>query len=131
MPFFIWNPVSFFRSVVLWQLRQPFRTDALSFAALMDWTLGVRPGMWFCAMSAGAAMWLAYRRSSRDAFGFVTSLTFVLLLFFATNKQAFCNYYFLVMGVACGAIALSNFGRRAGSRENHLFELSDQRRIAA
>jgi hypothetical protein len=29
------------------------------------------------------------------------STTLVYLVFFAMNKQAFCNYYFMVIGFAC------------------------------
>src|SRR5262249_32770251 len=62
LPFFLWNPVSFFRSVVLWQLRQPFRFDALSIPALIAHLDGVQLGMWFCALSTAVAAILSCRR---------------------------------------------------------------------
>jgi hypothetical protein len=106
-PFFLWDPVAIFRSVVLWQFRQPFRTDSLSYAALAARTIGVQPGIWLSLLVCGGVIWLAFQRSPRNAFGFAMSLSLVLLVFFAFSKQAFCNYYFLVIGATCTAIALS------------------------
>jgi hypothetical protein len=131
IPFIAWNPVSFVRSVVLWQLRQPFRPDALSVAALLDHTNGIRLGMWFCALATIGAMFFAYRKSPRSAFGFVLSLSFVLTVFFATNKQAFCNYYFLVVGLACGAGALSQSSANEAATEIVSPEAGLQTRLAA
>ena len=46
---------------------------------------------------------------SLAGFGFLPFLlqasTFTSLGFFAFNKQAFCNYYFFVIGAMCCAIA--------------------------
>jgi hypothetical protein len=106
LPFFLWNPISFFRSVVLWQMRQPFRRDALSIPALIDHLTNVRLGMWFCAAATCGAIALACRRVPKDAFGFSLAICFVLLCFFAANKQAFCNYYFMVIGVGAAAAAI-------------------------
>jgi hypothetical protein len=108
LPFILWNPIGFVRSVALWQLHQPFRSDALSFAVLMDQLTGVRPGLWLSVIAAAGAMGLVRRYAPRTAAGFALSLALVMVLFFATSKQAFCNYYFFVMACLCAAVAVSN-----------------------
>ncbi len=35
-------------------------------------------------------------------------MALVLLVFFAFNKQAFCNYYYFVIGALCTALAASS-----------------------
>jgi hypothetical protein len=37
--------------------------------------------------------------------GFAIATALCLGLFFAFSKQAFCNYYFLVVGIICCALA--------------------------
>jgi hypothetical protein len=111
LPFLLWNPESFVRSVVLWQFRQPFRTDSLSYAVILAHWLGVQPGVWLSLLSAGAATWLAWRGAPRNAHGFAAAFALVMLALFATSKQAFCNYYFLVIGAACAAVAVSEAKR--------------------
>ena len=68
---------------------------------------GIKVGIWLSLAAALGAMWLAWRKAPRDVFGFSLSLSLVLLVFFATSKQAFCNYYFLVIGSLCGTIAIA------------------------
>jgi hypothetical protein len=42
---------------------------------------------------------------ARSPAGFAGSMAFCLGMFFAFNKQAFCNYYYLVLGLLCCALA--------------------------
>ncbi len=130
-PFMLWSPTSFVRSVMLWQFRQPFRTDSLSYPALISRTIGGQPGVWISLLAAGSAIVLARQTKRRGVQPFASAFAFVMLVFFATSKQAFCNYYFMVIGAMCTAIAMSG--------DQHVAEMSlittdaetEFRRIAA
>jgi len=52
-------------------------------------------------------------RAPRSPAGFAAATAFTFILFFAFAKQAFCNYYFLVIGMLCAALAASD--RRASA----------------
>jgi len=89
----------------LWlQFHQPFRPDALSY---MVWFSPTNPAAWFwlpfalLLASLAACLILAYRKGT---ISFPLAASFCLLLFFCTNKQAFANYYYLVMAGVCIAI---------------------------
>jgi len=105
VPFFLWNPSAFVNSVVTLQFRQPFRRDALSFLAA--WTvIGLpQPSVTIAFGMAGLVSALAVWRLPRTAAGFSAALAATLLAFFAFNKQAFCNYYFFVIGALCVTLA--------------------------
>jgi hypothetical protein len=51
------------------------------------------------------AVALALRRCPRTPAGWALALAFVYLVFFAFNKQAFCNYYFFPLACLGAAIA--------------------------
>ena len=105
LPFFLWNPLEFWRSVVEWQFIQPFRKDALSFAALFNATTGNTFPSYLPFIASLACIALALWKSNRSPAGWAMSACLVYLVFFAMNKQAFCNYYFMVVGLACLAAA--------------------------
>ncbi len=108
IPFVLWDPAAFLRGVVQFQLAQPFRPDALAWpAALLRWT-GVRPPTWPAFAVAGAILLWACRRRLTVA-GALTAAAAAWLAFVILNKQAFCNYYCLAVGLLCAAVA-------AGSR---------------
>ncbi len=98
LPFFFWNPTAFWKSVVTLQFHQPFRPDALS--ALAWWTSqGHQPPssaipFAVAALTSGLAIW----RLPRTAAGFSAAIAATFFAFFGFNKQAFCNYYFFVVG---------------------------------
>jgi uncharacterized membrane protein len=108
LPFVLWSPTDFVSDVVLFQLRQPFRPDALSLPALVAWATGWRaPGVLALVAATGA---LACTRSRLDA-GSPQSLlplsaALVFMTFFLFAKQAFCNYYYFVGVLILGAAAL-------------------------
>jgi hypothetical protein len=54
-------------------------------------------------IAAGIAALLVSRRCPRTPAGFALGLGLILLAFFALNKQAFCNYYHLVIAAFCCA----------------------------
>jgi hypothetical protein len=67
------------------------------------------------------AIALALWRAPRTPAGFAAASALVFLVFFAFNKQAFTNYYSLVIGALCTAAAAARLPdvewlrRRAGA----------------
>ena len=109
LPFFLWNPAAFWKSVVLAQFAQPFRTEALSLPAW--WVVekkhpefDVLPGMLAGTLAAMVAV-LARRR--RGPAAFVTGSALVYAVFIALSKQSFCNYWWFVLGALCCGVAAS------------------------
>jgi len=67
----------------------------------------------FVAATVGAA--LAVWRGAHSPTGFAAGAALILFGFFAFNKQAFCNYYFLVIGACALGLAAARLSRRATS----------------
>jgi hypothetical protein len=106
VPFFAWNPHEFIRSIVLWQLVQPFRADALSYLVwIYNHDGGQKLPIWIPFLVVIPAIILVLRRCARSPAGFASAVTFISLTFFAFNKQAFCNYYYFVIGAALWSVA--------------------------
>src|SRR5262249_38396094 len=105
LPFALWNLRAFVESVILFQGRQPFRPDALSYVAWSARDGIARLPQWASFAMALVALGLSWWRAPRTPAGFAASAALVFLLFFAFAKQAFCNYYFMVLGIACCAVA--------------------------
>jgi len=106
VPFFVWNPHEFIRAVVQWQLVQPFRRDALSYLVwLYNHNGGAKAPMWTPFLIVIPAIIFAIKRCSHTPAGFAAAIAFIYLIFFAFNKQAFCNYYYFVIGAACWSVA--------------------------
>lgn len=107
VPFLLWNPAEFINSVLTFQVRQPYRPDALSFLvrAKLTW-------MWlpFAALLGAVALFTMMGRRRQILFPAAVSAS--LLLFFCLNKQAFANYYYLVLAGMC--IAAAGYCGRAG-----------------
>jgi hypothetical protein len=104
LPAFIWNVGG-----MLWYYI--FRPDALSYLALYANIFNQPPPQYIILSFAALAIsfFIVWRFASRDLTGFILSAAFCLLIFFAFNKQAFCNYYLLVIGAICGALACATF----------------------
>jgi hypothetical protein len=105
LPFVLWNPAAFWRSVVTLQFHQPFRPDALS---VLSWwaSRGHEPlpalvSFVVAAAASGLALW----RVPRTPAGFAMAIATTFFGFFAFNKQAFCNYYFFVAGSLYATVA--------------------------
>jgi hypothetical protein len=105
LPLFLIRPEPFLRSVVFLQFLQPFRPDALSFPAF--WVAqGAEPvAEYLVFIAAACAIAIACWRSPRTAAGFCGAVSLTYLAFFTFAKQAFCNYYYFVIGALCCAIA--------------------------
>jgi hypothetical protein len=108
VPWILADPDGFWHSVVALQFRQPFRPDALTVSALLS-SSGVSPFSASVAfMFALLGLVFVLLKSARSAAAMCVSVNFVYLVFFALNKQAFCNYYYFIIGSACvGAAAAS------------------------
>lgn len=111
-PFALWDMSAFLHSAVSLQFRQPWRTDALSFTVLLN-NLGMPRLPWLGFFTAGiAGVYVAWRRDTAPA-AIARNVALIYLAFFALSKQAFYNYYFLVLGILCCAMAASGWERRA------------------
>jgi hypothetical protein len=105
VPFLLWDPRAFVRGVVEFQIRQPFRTDALSWPAAVVSAGGPRLPSWPAFIVAAAVLFLTLRRTVTPAQAVLSAAT-TWIAFVAFNKQAFCNYYWLAVGLLCAAVAL-------------------------
>ncbi len=104
-PLAFWDLPAFLWNVGLSQWYQVFRLDALSYVAIYTRVFNQPPSQLIPFIALGVAFLVAWRYAWRSPAGFAAALAFGLGLFFAFNKQAFCNYYFLVIGVLCSALA--------------------------
>ncbi|WP_242343184.1 hypothetical protein [Anaeromyxobacter terrae] len=110
LPFAVWDAPALYRSIVAFQLEQPFRPDSLSWPALVVRGGGPILPAWPAALIAAATMALAAVRRPLSLERAVLAGAAAWLAFVVFSKQAFCNYYWLVVGLFCAAVAL-----RAGS----------------
>jgi hypothetical protein len=90
LPFALWNFSGLWQDLVLFHLKQPFRQDAVSLAVPFPWMLKVGP-----VLLLAFIVWVLLKAKASPV-TFVASYGVSLLLFVATNKQAFTNYYFLI-----------------------------------
>jgi hypothetical protein len=112
LPLALWDLRLFTRSVIVTQMIQPFRDDAISFPAAWVRLFGGRPIAWL-GFAVLAPAWILTLRFCRPSpAGLATGIALVFLSFFAFNKQAFGNYYVLVIGAACWAIAATDLAWR-------------------
>ena len=100
LPFALAAPADFVEDVVLFQLRQPFRAEALSLPALFYALSDIKlPGA-TAALGLALPVWYFARRKPGSlpsgTGGFLLLASLLFLGFFATAKQAFCNYYYLL-----------------------------------
>ena len=105
LPLALWNRHEFWFSTVSVQKFAPFRWDALSYLVMLGlhnsrfitWT-------WLVPIALIPTILLALRKAPRSPAGFALSIDLIFLVFFAFNKQAFCNYYFFTIGAFCCAL---------------------------
>jgi hypothetical protein len=107
LPLALWDFPAFWKSAVTLQLHQPYRADSTSFLA---WWGQDRPGwvgpFWLAFVMLGAGIALSYAQPRRGTAALVQAFALCLFLFLAFNKQAFANYYFLVIAALCAAAAV-------------------------
>jgi hypothetical protein len=104
LPFVVWDPGAFVADVVMFQIQQPFRWASLSVAPVIAFLSGWKPSV-LGPVTAIAAMAWSWRRATPGSHGFCLVASALVLGFFVTAKQAFCNYYYFVqITVLCAAI---------------------------
>jgi hypothetical protein len=105
LPLILWDFRAFWQSAITLQMRQPYRPDSLGYLAW--WGYG-RQGwtgpFWLCFVALFLCAILTVWRNPRGVGGFVTAFALTYYSFFVFNKQAFANYYYLVLGALCCAI---------------------------
>ncbi|MBI5494419.1 MAG: hypothetical protein HY904_05280 [Deltaproteobacteria bacterium] len=110
LPFLAWDPPAFVLGVIQFQLRQPFRHDALSIPAFITSLDGpVLPAWPAFLLCAGVLVMTLRRRVTLQQA--LLSGAAAWLVFVVFNKQAFLNYYWMAVGVLCAALAV--LARRA------------------
>jgi hypothetical protein len=103
-PLALWSVSDFWRSIVELHLLQPFREDALSYTAALASRHIYLPG-WLPFALAGAVAAIAWRKRTLSSSAQFAATALSLLLFFMFNKQAFCNYYFLIIALLACSLA--------------------------
>ncbi|MEW5739886.1 MAG: hypothetical protein AB1938_13220 [Myxococcota bacterium] len=99
LPFLLWDPKAFVHSVFLVQLGLPFRSDAMNFSAWWVQRGGSPPpGVLGFLMLIPPLVAMRFR-AARDAGGMGIAAATTMLCFVIFNRQAFCNYYFLILGL--------------------------------
>lgn len=104
-PLAFWNFPAFLWDVGLVQFYQISRLEALSYAAMYARMFGQFPSQYIPFVVLGAVLLIMWHYGARSPAGFAIAMALCLGLFFAFSKQAFCNYYFLVVGILCCALA--------------------------
>ncbi|SNS96799.1 hypothetical protein SAMN05421770_103268 [Granulicella rosea] len=99
LPFLLWNAKALVHDIVLFHLAQPFRDDALSMAVPFPWMLKVGP-----LFVIAFVLWYIRKGPHRFA-TFAAGYALAMLIFVATSKQAFCNYFFLIGNLLLLAVA--------------------------
>ena len=107
LPFALADPRALLFSLIEVHVRQPIREDSLSFWTWLVARFGWQLPRWLGLGVASLAAFLASRLADRTPAGFFTALAFTLVGFFAFATQAHANYYFLVYGLLCCAMAAS------------------------
>lgn len=105
LPFALWHPNSFMRSVVWLQTLEPFRTDALSFLIWADRNGYGRGNFLWAVGAAVIAAVLSLFTTRNTPSGFAASASITMFAMFALGSKAFCNYYYFVIAAMCIAIA--------------------------
>ena len=109
LPLVLLNFPAFWHSAVFELMKNPFRGDALSFAAIWSQAGHAPPPQWFAFAAAIIAGFITLFRAPRTPAGFAAAIALILICFFTLAKQAFGNYYFLAIGALCSCVAASDW----------------------
>jgi hypothetical protein len=101
LPIVLWDAGAFWHSAIALQFRQPFRADSLSFAALIANLEGPRLGAWVPLAAVIVASTFCLWRLPWAPASFAIAVAMCCLVLFSLSKQAFANYYFLVISALC------------------------------
>jgi hypothetical protein len=105
LPFVVLDRVAFLRGLLEFQIRQPFRVDALSWPAAIVALGGPRLPTWPAFLLVFGFLALVLRGPVTVGRGSLAAATAWTLLVVA-NKQAFANYYWLSVGLLCAGVAI-------------------------
>ena len=105
LPLALWDISAFTKDVVTLQFHQPFRVDALTYPANAVRDGGSPWPSWVAFIAAGLAVGVSLLRAPRTPAGFAGAVALTYFGFFSLSKQAFCNYYYFVLGALCCAVA--------------------------
>lgn len=97
LPLVLWDFHAFWSSAIALQFHQPFRPDALSLPALLHYFDLPIPPAWLPLPAAFLAALLLRWRLGGSARSRALIYATALLLLFGLSKQAFANYYFLLL----------------------------------
>ena len=121
----VWDPTAFSESVIMFQVRQPFRADASNIPALLDHLFHIRPleGLGYplllviqTALSLACSFYVRSKNiiaRSKDKLRFVLHISimqFFTFVFF--SKQAFGNYYYLLISMLYLGLLVSVEGEK-------------------
>ena len=105
LPFMALDPRAFVRGILEFQLRQPFRTDALSWPAAIRALGGPTLPAWPAFLAAGGTLALSVRGKITPGRAMLAGAV-SWIVFVAFNKQAFANYYWMAVGLLCASVVL-------------------------
>lgn len=108
LPLILWDPHAFLRAAVTLQLKQPLREDALSYLLWWYWHVDkeqAKAMTWLPFAGVAVMIPLCLWLWPKNPGGFAGAMAIIYFAFFALNRQAFCNYYFLIIAAMCCAIA--------------------------
>lgn len=97
LPFWLWGPGAFWFGLVEFQFLQPFRDDALSVPAAIAARTGWRAPGALGLLTAGLVAALVLWRGPRQRSDVPLAAAAILLALVLFTKQAFLNYYWLVL----------------------------------
>jgi hypothetical protein len=105
LPFLLWNPPVFLRAMTATAVRHTFRSDSLSYMAWL-FQRGITIKLTACGYLAGlAAMLAGMWKAPRTRAGFAATAGLAYLMFFLLSDYAFCNYYYMTVGMFAMAAA--------------------------
>jgi uncharacterized membrane protein len=107
LPFVLWDPHAWWQGVVVFQIEQPYRTDALSVLAAVASSTGVQLPAALGFLAAAWVVGLILWRGGPTLAHAALSGAAVFLAFFVFNKQAFLNYYWFVSVLLLLAVVAS------------------------
>jgi len=113
VPFLLWDVPAFTKAIVEIAAHTAMRFDSLGFGPeIANMAGGDVPG-WVPFAAAGIAVLLALLRAPWTPSGFAIATGLAILAFFIVARQAFPNYYFLVVGAIAIGIAAAAPAARA------------------
>ena len=118
LPLALWDVNAFGHSALLLQFRQPFRQDALSYLVPLARVTGAVPSSFIPFVLAAGVTAVCLWKCPRTPSAFAAAFALTFLVFFAFNKQAFCNYYHLAIAALCCAVATAPQPLHRGDAED-------------